>query len=256
MTLQKVTNDVLRTVEEVTGKPVIVQPDPSLGTVLAKVTMARGSAPAHVVTYNPSASEVDYGICLQCGYLLRTFQTPESERFSLAGTDQGRKVAERLMAEHLRKSGLALPRPLYANLLEQLFGGVIQQLRSMPIGLRVDVWIQNGFPELATQQKKSLARQLNDNTTSLRPEVHQIAPAEILKANVSMNAGMALFWSRAWNDSLLAVPYKASGYLATGEELLKLFDSIPDDPANDKKLIDAWGKHAGLTGWYEFVPYE
>lgn len=71
-----------------------------------------------------------------------------------------------------------------------------------------------------------------------------------------MNAAFALFWSRTWNDPLLAMPYKSSGNLATGEKLLGLFDEIPNDPANDKKLIDAWGSSIGLTGWYEFLPYE
>lgn len=256
MTLQQVTNEVLRSVEEVTGRPVLLQPDPSLGTVVAKVVMARGSAPAHLVTYNPSGGGADYGICFQCGHLLRAFQTPEPERFSLAGSVQGRKEAETLMSEHLKKTGVTLPKPLHANLLEQLFGGVIQQLRSMPTGLRVDAWIQRSYPELADQQRKSLVRQLNDNATSLRPEVRQIAPEKILQANVGMNAGMALFWSRTWNDPLLAVPYKSAGYLATGEKLLSLFDEIPDEPANDKKLIDTWGSHVGLAGWYEFLPYE
>jgi len=58
MTLQQVTQDVLPSVEEATGRPVVVQPDPSLGTLLAKLTMARGSAPAHLVAYNPQAAAV------------------------------------------------------------------------------------------------------------------------------------------------------------------------------------------------------
>ena len=51
------------------------------------------------------------------------------------------------------------------------------------------------------------------------------------------------------------MPYK-SGNLGTGEKLLKLWDEIPEEPGNDKKLIDAWGTQVGLTGWYEFMPYE
>ena len=49
---------------------------------------------------------------------------------------------------------------------------------------------------------------------------------------------------------------ESSGDLATGEKLLALWDEIPNDSADDKKLIDAWGTHVGLTGWYEFLPYE
>ena len=100
MTLQKVTDEVLRSVEEVTGRPVLVQPDPSLGTILAKVNMARGSAAAHLVTYNPAAgASADYGICSQCGFLLPTFGVPEQDRFSLGGSASGRKGAEQLLPD-------------------------------------------------------------------------------------------------------------------------------------------------------------
>jgi len=256
MTFQQATQDVLQAVEEATGRPVIVQPDPSLGSLLAKLTMARGSAPAHQILFNPLAGAVDYVLCFQCGYLLRMFNVPESERFSLGGSGRGRKEAEALITEHLRQKGMSFPNEVRSRMVEQFFGGIIQQLRSVPIGLRVDSWLQQSYPSLAEQQKKAIDRQLNDNTTSLRPDVRQIAPAKVYEANVGMNAAFALFWSRTWNDPLLAVPYKSSGNLATGEKLLDLWDEIPNEPSSDKMLIDAWGSHVGLTGWYNFVPYE
>jgi hypothetical protein len=256
MTLEQATQDVLRAVEEATGRPVVVQPDPSLGTLLAKLTMAPGPAPAHLVAFNPLAGAVDYVICFQCGFLLRMFKVPEAERFSLGGSWRGRKETETLIGDHLRKKGMTYPKEIRSRMVEQFFGGIIQQLRSVPIGLRVDSWLQECYPDLAEQQKKAIDRQLNDNATSLRPDVRQIAPAKVLEANVGMNAAFALFWSRTWNDPLLSMPYKSSGDLATGEKLLAMWDEIPNDPANDKKLIDAWGSHVGLTGWYEFLPYE
>ena len=91
---------------------------------------------------------------------------------------------------------------------------------------------------------------------SLKPEVREIAPEKIIQATVDMNAGFALYWSRAWNDPLLSVPYKSAGKLEIGGKLLALIDEIPDDPANDKNLIDAWGSQIELNGWYEFLPYD
>lgn len=256
MALQQVTEDVLRSVEEKTGRPVMVEPDPSLGTVLANVKMARGPAPAHLVTYNPSAGAADYVICFQCGFLLRMFEVPEAERFSLGGSWRGRKEAEKIVTEHLRKAGISFPKEIRLKMVEQFFGGLIQQLRSMPIGLRIDARILEMYPSLAEQQKQAIDRQLNDNTMSLRADVRRIAPTKIYEANVGMNAAFAMFWSRTWNDPLLNVPYKSSGHLAIGEKLLALWDEIPKEPASDRKLIDAWGSQVGLAGWYEFVRYE
>jgi hypothetical protein len=256
MILQQATQEVLKAVEEATGRSVVVQADPSLGTLLAKLTMARGPAPAHMVTFNSLAGAVDYVICFQCGFLLRMFKVPEANRFSLGGSWRGRKEIEKLFGDHLRKKGMSYPNEARSKLVDQFFNGIIQQLRSVPIGLRIDSWLQQTYPGLTEQQKKAIDRQLNDNATSLRPDVRQIAPAKILEANLGMNAAYALFWSRTWNDPLLAIPYMSSGNLATGEQLLKLFDEIPNDPANDRKLIDAWGSHVGLIGWYDFLPYE
>lgn len=33
-----------------------------------------------------------------------------------------------------------------------------------------------------------------------------------------------------------------------------LWNEVPDESANDRKLIDAWGECLGLQGWYEFLP--
>jgi hypothetical protein len=52
MNLPSTTQKVIGLVEVMTGVPVVVTPDPSLQT-LAAVKIARHSAPAHIVTYNP-----------------------------------------------------------------------------------------------------------------------------------------------------------------------------------------------------------
>jgi len=253
MSLLPVTQDVLRAVEDATGRPVIVRPDAALGTLLAKITIARGPAPAHVVAYNPAAG-ADYVICLQCGFLLRMFQIPESERFAIAASARGRREVEEALDDHFRNQGMPLPKQALGGIRDQFLGGLIQQLRSMPIGLRVDSWIRENYPSLEEQQKQAVKQQLNDNAQTLGPHVRQLAPANVFRANVGMNSAFALFWSRALGDPLLGIPYKASGHLATGEELLRTWDQIPSDAAHDKKLIESWGS-LGLGGWYDFVPY-
>jgi len=58
MAFQQATQDVLKAVEEATGRPLVALADPSLGPLLAKLTMARGAALAHPVAYNPQAAAV------------------------------------------------------------------------------------------------------------------------------------------------------------------------------------------------------
>ena len=88
-----------------------------------------------------------------------------------------------------------MSKEVFSSLLERLFGGLILQLRSMPISMRVDAWIQRSYPELADQQKKAIVRQLNDNSMPLKPEVREIAPDKSIHSSVDMNAGFALYWA-------------------------------------------------------------
>lgn len=80
-------------------------------------------------------------------------------------------------------------------------------------------------------------------------------PRKVVKANLSMNAAFAQFWSVIWNDASLTLPYKASGYANLGSRLMAISDSISSSPDADQSLIDAWAFELGLKGWYSAVPH-
>jgi hypothetical protein len=253
MSFRSETQRVLAQVEGLTGRPVVVQPDPSLRTI-AKSTPARANAPAHAIIYNPAYEPlIDYLVCSQCGYLLRVFEAPDQARFDLVGTWRGRKDVEKLLAEQVRHNRLNYPKSAQENLRDQFFDGLMLQLRSVPVGLRVDEWVRRELPGVVEQQRVAVIRQLTENTAVLRPDVRNLAPAKVYDASAGMNAAFAAYWSRAWNDRGHAVPYKAAGLLARGEELLSVFDTTPAEPAADRQLVDAWGQHLGLAGWYELT---
>jgi hypothetical protein len=129
------------------------------------------------------------------------------------------------------------------------------QLRSVPIGLRVDAWIHRSYPLLADQQRVAAVRQLNENAGALNPEVREIAPPRVYDANLGMNAAFAAFWSRLWADVLVLNPCRTSGYLAIGQALLKHFDDLPDEPIHDRTLIEQWARHLQIDGWFQLIPH-
>ena len=253
MELTSTTNAVLQLVEKTTGLPVIVQADTSM-RILAAIKIAQGTAPAHLLTYNPKvAANLNYAVCFQCGFALRIFQAPEADRYAVGSSYQGKKEAERLVNEHLRNDK-GLNRDARLHIATQMYDGIIRQLRSMPIGLRVDEWLRTTYPDLAEEQKALTVQQLQENTSSLRPDVRRFTPDKVRNASVAMSAATAAYWSRTWSDPLPLVPYKSTGDLDRGLALLKRWDDLPGDPAADKQLIDAWGVDLGLNGWYEFLP--
>jgi hemoglobin-like flavoprotein len=151
---------------------------------------------------------------------------------------------------------LKLPTQSIEALRDQLFDGLMTQLRSIPIGFRVDSWLMREYPELAPLQREMAMRQIKDNLAALSPDIKKIAPKKVYESNLSMSAAFAGFWARHYADSSLSLPYKAAGYLKVGEELLAILDDVPHEPASDRDLVDAWGERLSLTGWYRWVPYD
>lgn len=247
--------DALAAVERASGKPVIVQPDPSLKLITA-IAIARGDAPAHVVTFNPKYGEAtDYHIVCQCGFALRIYQTPPAARFDVASTDKGRQEATALVERHLNQSVMNLPDGTREQLRDQLYNGLILQLRSIPVGFRVDAWVRDTFPTLIPHQRQSAARQLNEYQAALSPQIKVIAPEKIYRASLGMNAAFAAFWGRELADPSVTIPYKMAGLLPVGEQLLAKVDTLPSDPASDRELIRAWGETLGIGEWYAFAPF-
>ncbi len=253
MALSVSVDKVLRLVEEKTGLPVHVEPDSSLPpNLLAKVTMARGSVPFHLVGYQPRASAApDYLIVYQCGFILRRYAVPPGDRFDFAGTD----YAETTVSQWVRGNPKTpkLPEQNLRGLIGFLFHGILSQLRSIPVGLRVDSWILAELPDLADLQQQALMRQLNDNAAALRPDVQAMMPDQALAANIAMSAAFALYWSEKLNRPQIVLPYQATGHFESGRALLDIWRSIPDDPAKDMELMDAWADELGLSGWYRWI---
>ena len=142
MSLRGVTRSIISRVQMVSGCPVVVNEDASLKT-LASSRIARGANRIHAITYNPSAvKEPDYLISYQCGFILRLFEIPESDRIDLAGTTDGKQIVYRLLtAPDGPGKKLKLSPDVITTLRDQLFDALMQQLRSIPIGFRVDSWI-------------------------------------------------------------------------------------------------------------------
>jgi hypothetical protein len=243
------TKKIIETVEELTNRPVYIREDPSLET-LAHIQIARGDAPMHLLRYKPRGEELpDYFIAYQCGFVIRLWSTPPEKRFDFGPSEEGHAKMQVLLSDS------AITEPV-RKMGDFLLNNLMTQLRTYPIGLRIESWLLNDFPELRELQKKGIHTQLEQNTQALAVGSRGLFPAKIYKANASMNAAFAAFWSKEWNDPALTAPYKVAGFLDSGLRLLKILDRIPDEPAFDVELVDAWAQELGIKGWYRTIPYK
>lgn len=245
--------DIVQQAEALTGIPVHISRDPALGQMSA-VQLARGPLRLHHIRIHPAHEDVaDYLIAFQCGFILRKFGTPPEHRFDLAASRGGRSRVEALIGDHDRGKGL--PEAVLRGFRDRLYDGLMLQLVSIPVSLRVDAWIFDGRPDLSPQQKTAITRQLQENLATLKPEIKQMAPEEIVRPSLSLNAAFATFWSRRWDDPLVSMPYRSAGLGASGVQLIERFEATPPGPEHDRALIDAWASELGLSGWYDWVPY-
>jgi len=248
MSLLPSTQSIVARLEALSQRPVHITEDASLNLV-ADIKVARGNQPVHLLRYRPTGSTpADYIIAYQCGLALRVFETPPEQRADLGVCEAGRKQLGDLLRD---PKFPAMIRSMGDSLLLSL----LTQLRSFPVGLRVDTWLHASYPDLRDLQKQAVRAQLNENLQSLTAGMAGFFPAKLSRSSLGMNAAFALHWSQLWNEPALTLPYKAAGLLERGENLMKIFHQIPADPANDRQLIDEWAFDLGIKGWYQFVPH-
>ncbi len=167
---------------------------------------------------------------------------------------KGLREVNKLVSDHYANK--RIPAEVMRDFASQIFNGLMVQLVSIPVSMRVDSWVAESFPHLVDQQKKIVARQIQDALGSLNPDVRKLTPEKVAKSSLTINSAYALFWSRRWDDSLLELPYRSANLSVAGSRLLEIYDSTPSDPSHDTSLVDAWAKSLGLTGYFSWVPYQ
>jgi len=166
----------LNELEEFSSKPVVLQEDSRLPN-LAKIQIASGRRPVHVLSYNPVAvPELPYLVCFQCGLAERSLRAAPDERFNVASTDETYRQIEQVVREQK-----AIPDTMISTYSQMITDGLGTQLRSMPIGIRVDRDLYRDHPELLDLQKAAAERSMKENLGCLHPSIRAQAPALVLR---------------------------------------------------------------------------
>jgi len=235
---------LIHQVEQLSDRPVHVMEEADLRN-RATVTPARGGAPAHIIRFRPGSPSLDYLVASQLQFLVRTFSCPPADRWDIVSSDDERNLGIEAM-------GLAdFEEPLARMMLDS----IITQLRSYSIGCRVDDWIRDYLPGLREQQEAEIRSQLAENERALAPETRRKFPKQLVDANTSMNALFATLWGERMHEPRFAIPFVAMGYRGKADELRAVLDELPDDPVNDRIMIERWAPIVGLEGSFHFKPY-
>lgn len=239
--LKPIVTNIIKQVETLSGKKVLVQEDTTLQP-LATVQTARGEIPFHLIRYRTNGQGLSYLITYQLGFLLRMFSCEKQERWEVASnTEEKRKAAKLLEDTNLPE-----------NVGNAIIDNLIIQLRTFAVGFRVDEWIMSECPELISEQNDSVNQQLAQNEQCLAPEIRERFPRFALNANSAMNAAYATYWSNKFNESRLTLPYQAMGYADQAAKLLATLAIVRKDPSCDRELIQQWGDELKLSDYFHF----
>lgn len=139
---------------------------------------------------------------------------------------------------------------------DQLLQGLITHLYSIAVGLRVSESLTIDYPELLEFESPHVERELKTNLEGLSDSVREIMPQEVFDATHRINAAYALYWENRLEQPEIINPYRLRGFESTGNELLKIFESISSDAAHDYELVDSWAECLGIRDWYVWTGYE
>lgn len=247
--LRPQTQDIVQRVQALSGCPVEFKPDSALG-VQAALQKARNGAPCHVLRYLPGSGALDYWIAYQCAYALRFYALPPDQRWDFSDTADGTEQVESwLMAGQSLGQDDLMRVPMFARQVEQW---ALMTLLSYPIGMRIDRWLHQEYPDLRVEQAEGMAQLQAENGRLLSLTMGRLTvPVPLL----GMPAAYALLADNLLGTAVHSVPWNTGGAMGTGQMLFDLLEQCPDDPAHDRTLIDVWGQALGMTSWYRWQPY-
>ncbi|WP_020561198.1 hypothetical protein [Thiofilum flexile] len=217
--------------------------------VSSSVKMAgkEGRERHEIVLRQPGLDENNYLIAWQAAFVLHQYQMPETERANLA---PNRPVLAQVKGELLALHP-GIPLAQREPFAEHVIGGILSQLRSVPIGLLIDIELQRNYPELHQLQQAALIQQVVEHIACLQM-TKAMFPEKLLRANQVMNAAQALMVATLFEIPDIFAPYRTVGMEAAAALLLESCLHQVFDETQDQALIDFWARALDIEDWYRW----
>jgi len=217
----------------------------------ARMVAARPGNPFHLIRINSEQRRyADYIVAVQCGMLLVLWSDP---------TNVPELVPEQAKCDYWGKRWAgskqlaSLPRESAMKMAGFYLQGLIQQVYSLPLEIRVARICFENCPGLREMQEEKLTSHLRKLSEVFSPKIRQQVPPDVFDKNVTMNAALAKAWSELTDSRLPIIPYEATGYLEKGAKLLAAIDDLPENKAeNLVKNVDLWADQLGMSSLFRW----
>jgi hypothetical protein len=143
------------------------------------------------------------------------------------------------------------------TLLGMLWHGVLRQLSSFPVDLRVERELVTAAPEHALLQREYLEQQLADFSPTFDEGMLSLVPSRLYMMSTAMNVA---FTKEAALIASLNVPIYVQNHRSRpqGDALLDALHSAATESGHrgDRMVTDAWARLLELEGTYCWMPWE
>ena len=244
------TAKMIASVEEMTGYSVVIDVIDGIQEN-AQMLSARPGNPVHLIRVNSAHRRyADYIVAVQCGMLLVLWSDPTKVPELVLDPQKCDYWSKRWSGS---KQMASMPKESALRMADLYLQGLIQQVQSLPMEIRVARICFESCPGLREMQHEMLTTHLRNLSEIFAPQIRQQVPAELFDKNVAMNAAIAKAWGVLSDSRLPTIPYEAIGCLEKGETLLAVLDALPENTSgNHVKVVDAWAEQLGMSslfGW-------
>jgi len=241
--------DIAEQVETVSGKGIDFRSVPMLDG-RARAKMARGRMERHLVLFNPNERpHLSHILAHECARIVRMFKTPPADRKVPASTSATLRVARDQVAEQVQ----SLRRDLWKQVVEMWIHGLITQVTSQPIDVRIERWMHEQYTSLHREQRRSLRTESRTITASLSAEVKRVTPAAIFRRSHALNYAylhhIGDIVGRSFEDK-----FRGNQEVITmGEVVSQILD---DEQITDRELVNQVAEAVLERDWFVWIDFE
>lgn len=241
--------DIVERVERVSGKRIDFRPTPKLD-VRARTKMARERMSRHVILFNPKEwPHLSHIIAHECARILRIFEIPPEDRRVPASTSETLRVARSEIYEEAEY----LPADLRDEVVDMWIHGLVTQVTSQPIDVRIEEWIRDNYPGLKDEQKRSLRTETRTITASISPDVKHTTPASVFRRSYALNYAYLDHMGDVMGRSFEGKFRGDREVIALGEEVSRVLDN---DEISDQELVNRLAEVITMHDWFVWVDFE
>lgn len=250
------TQRLLRSIEERTGRPVVIRAEPAIRERGRAIYVVSDPNPdRHLVLFDPQHTRfLDHLVAHEAGHIRRFAEADAGARVIPATTQETRLAASRQLApELLRLLAAGLPPRALQEVLPIWLSGTVAQLSDTPSDINIERLIHVELPTLRRVQEASLLDQVRTLRMVASPAVRAVTPESVWVASNAMNYTLVRTVASMLSRPDLLRPYKNTRAERLGYRLLDIFAAELDGSfASERRVTDRWAAELGFSRWFEW----